>query len=295
MFLRKIILLFSVIFITFAFAQRKKTDTIYVYEKVIVYDTIYREKSINLKPADLMFSSLKIQEIEIKAINDQKIDNLELEEKIKKLKTKSFQYGIEAGMGFKKASWAEFLSEKNQQFGQNLGIWISKSIINPNFSLMLSANIYRWNSSFDLDANKEETYLDGFYFSKDDQPLLFQRFSNKHLEYVLELKAIYEWKNLRPFVGFLANKNSYKMQFLVPENNVLNKLDDLKSNQINFGFSLGLQYRIFSRFLIDVEYQHYRIKNLSLKNSSFDFDIFKTNNTFAERKISLGISYFISR
>lgn len=295
MFLRKIILLFSVIFITFAFAQRKKTDTIYVYEKVIVYDTIYREKSINLKPADLMFSSLKIQEREMKAINDQKIDDLELEEKIKKLRTKSFQYGIEAGMGFKKASWAEFLSEKNQQFGQNLGIWISKSIIDPKFSLMLSANIYRWNSTFDLDANKEETSLDGFYFSKDDQPLLFQRFNNKHFEYVLQLKAIYEWKNLRPFVGFLANKNSYKMQFLVPENNVLNKLDDFKSNQINFGLSLGLQYRIFSRFLIDVEYQHYKIKNLSLKNSSFDFDIFKTNNTFAERKISLGISYFISR
>lgn len=295
MFLRKIILLFSVIFITFAFAQRKKTDTIYVYEKVIVYDTIYLEKAINLKPADFKFSSLKIQEREIKAINDQKTDDLELEEKIKKLKTKSFKYGIEAGMGFKKASWAEVLSGKNQQFGQNLGIWISKSIIDPKFSLMLSANIYSWNSTFDLDANKEETYLDGFYFSKDDQPLLFQRFNNKHFEYVLQLKAIYEWKNLRPFVGFLANKNNYKMQFLVPENNVLNKLDDFKSNQVNFGFSLGLQYRIFSRFLIDVEYQHYKIKNLSLKNSSFDFDIFKTNNTFAERKISLGISYFISK
>ncbi|MBW3523204.1 hypothetical protein [Chryseobacterium sp. NKUCC03_KSP] len=295
MFLRKIILLFSVIFITFAFAQRKKTDTIYVYEKVIVYDTIYREKSINLKSADLMFSSLKIQEIEMKAINDQKIDDLELEEKIKKLRTKSFQYGIQAGIGLKKVSWAETLSGKDQQFGQDLGIWVSKSIIDPKFSLMLSANIYYWNSSFDLDANKEETYLDGFYFSKDDQPLLFQRFNNKHLEYVLELKAIYEWKNLRPFVGFLTNKNSYKMQFLVPENNVLNKLDDFKSNQINFGFSLGLQYRIFDRFLIDVEYQHYKIKDLSLKNSSFDFDIFKTNNTFAERKISLGISYFISK
>lgn len=295
MFLRKIILLFSVIFITFAFAQRKKTDTIYVYEKVIVYDTIYREKSINLKSADLMFSSLKIQEIEMKAINDQKIDDLELEEKIKKLRTKSFQYGIQAGIGLKKVSWTETLSGKDQQFGQDLGIWLSKSIIDPKFSLMLSANIYYWNSSFDLDANKEETYLDGFYFSKDDQPLLFQRFNNKHLEYVLELKAIYEWKNLRPFVGFLTNKNSYKMQFLVPENNVLNKLDDFKSNQINFGFSLGLQYRIFDRFLIDVEYQHYKIKDLSLKNSSFDFDIFKTNNTFAERKISLGISYFISK
>lgn len=294
MFLRKITLLFSVIFIISAFAQRKKTDTIYVYEKVIVYDTIYLEKAIKLKPANLKFSSLEIEEEEIKEIN-LNIDKEELEEQIKKLRTKRFQYGIQAGIGFKKASWAEMLSGKNQHFGQNLGIWISKSIIDPNFSLMLSANIYSWNSTFDLDANKEETYLDGFYFSKDDQPLLFQRFNNKHLEYVLQLKAIYEWKNLRPFAGFLANKNSYKMQFLVPENNILNKLDDFKSNQVNFGFSLGLQYEIFSRFLIDVEYQHYRIKNLSLKNSSFDFDIFKTNNTFAERKISLGISYFISK
>lgn len=295
MLLRKIILLFSVIFITSTFAQRKKTDTIYVYEKVIVYDTVYLEKAIKLKPAHFLFSSLEIQEKEIKELSNQISDEEQPEEQIKKLRTKSFQYGIQAGIGLKKVSWAENLSEKNQHFGQNFGIWISKSIISPNFSLMLSANIYSWNSTFDLDANKEETYLDGFYFSKDNEPLLFQRFNNKHFEYVLQLKAIYEWKNLRPFVGFLANKNNYKMQFLVPENNVLNKLDDFKSNQINFGFSLGLQYRIFSRFLIDVEYQHYRIKNLSLKNSSFDFDIFKTNNTFAERKISLGISYFISK
>ena len=294
MLLRKIILLFSVIFINSTFAQRKKTDTIYVYEKVIVYDTIYLEKAIKLKPAKLMLSSLEIQAKEIKSI-PQNTNKEEIEEQLNKISVNKFQYGIHAGIGVKKASWAENISDKNQQFGQNLGIWISKSIIDPNFSLMLSANIYSWNSTFDLDANKEETYLDGFYFSKDDQPLLFQRFNNKHFEYVLQLKALYEWKNLRPFVGFLANKNNYKMQFLVPENNVLNKLDDFKSNQVNFGFSLGLQYRLFNRFLIDVEYQHFKIKNLSLKNSSFDFDIFKTNNTFAERKISLGISYFISK
>lgn len=294
MLLRKIILLFSVIFINSTFAQRKKTDTIYVYEKVIVYDTIYLEKAIKLKPAKLMLSSLEIQAKEIKSI-PQNTNKEEIEEQLNKISVNKFQYGIHAGIGLKKASWAENISDKNQQFGQNFGIWISKSIINPNFSLMLSANIYSWNSTFDLDANKEETYLDGFYFSKDNQPLLFQRFNNKHFEYILQLKAIYEWKNLRPFVGFLANKNNYKMQFLVPENNILNKLDDFKSNQVNFGFSLGLQYRLFNRFLIDVEYQHFKIKNLSLKNSSFDFDIFKTNNTFAERKISLGISYFISK
>lgn len=294
MLLKKIVFLFSVLFTISIFAQRKKTDTVYVYEKVIVYDTIYLEKAVKLKPVNLMFSSLEIQAKEIKSIQEN-TNKEEIEEQLNKISTNKFQYGIHAGIGLKKASWAENISDKNQQFGQNLEIWISKSIINPNFSLMLSANISRWNSTFDLDANKEETYLDGFYFSEDNQPLLFQRFNNKHFEYVLQLKAIYEWKNFRPFVGFLANKNIYKMQFLVPENNVLNKLDDFKSNQINFGFSFGLQYRMFNRFLIDLEYQHYKISNLSLKNSSFDFDIFKTNNTFVERKISLGISYFISK
>lgn len=286
--MKKLIFFLFILFYTCFQAQRKKTDTIYIYEKVIVYDTIYLEKVIKLKPANLMFSSFEIKEQEIKEIN-RSID----EEQIKKIRTKRFQYGIQTGIGFKKASWAEMLSQKNQQFGQNFGIWISKSIINPNFSLMFSVNIHHWNSTFDLDANKQETYLDGFYFSEDDQPLLFQRFNNKHFEYILQLKAVYEWKKIRPFAGILASQNVYKMQFLTPENYVLNKLDDFKSNQINFGFSAGLQYRVFSRFFIDFEYQQFRIQNLYLKNPAFDFDIFKPNNTFAERKFLLGISYQI--
>lgn len=110
MLLRKIILLFSVIFITSTFAQRKKTDTIYVYEKVIVYDTVYLEKAIKLKPAHFLFSSLEIQEKEIKELSNQITDEEQPEEQIKKLRTKSFQYGIQAGIGLKKASWAENLS-----------------------------------------------------------------------------------------------------------------------------------------------------------------------------------------
>ncbi|SHE86595.1 hypothetical protein SAMN02787100_1010 [Chryseobacterium sp. OV279] len=37
-----------------------------------------------------------------------------------------------------------------------------------------------------------------------------------------------------------------------------------------------------------------KIGNISVKKSAFNFDIFKTNNTFAERKINLEISYTIS-
>lgn len=296
MFLKKIILLLLLIIANFSIAQKKKkTDTVYVYEKVIVYDTIYLEKPIKSKLKDILLPQLSIAETQIKEINKENLTDNSINQKKENQLNTHFQYGVEVGIGLKNSQWAKELSSNKQQFGENLGAWASKSIITPRLSLMLSANVYYWNSTFDLDGNKEDTYLNGFYFTEDHQPLLFQKFNNKHFEYALQLKVFYEWKNIRPFVGFLVNRNIYKMQFLVPENNVLDKLDDFKTTQNNYGFSFGVQYRLLKRFLLSLDYQQYQMKNVSLKNSSFDFDIFKTNNTFAERKINLGISYIISK
>ncbi|MBW7676462.1 hypothetical protein [Chryseobacterium chendengshani] len=285
-FYNKFLFIFAILFLQFFQAQRTKTDTVYVYEKVIVYDTIYLEKAVKNRSNDIIFKELVIKELMLENQLPQKPGK----DRINKNKTSGFEFGIEAGVGFKNSNWAKELSNGKQQFGQNSGIWISKSV-SQNLYLMLSANVYHWSSTFDLDANKEDTYLNGFYFTEDSEPLLFQRFNNKHFEYIAQLKVLYEWKKIRPFVGFLANRNVYKMQFLVPENNVLDKLDDFKSKQFNFGFSFGIQYLVFPKLLISADYQYYRMKDLSLKNSSFDFDIFKTNNTFAERKLNLGISY----
>lgn len=295
MLLKKVFLLFFFILINFSLAQEKrKVDTVYVYEKVIVYDTVYLEKALKIKPVGIHSKPLVISDIN--AVREEpRFDYITISDTTKglEIKAKKFGFGVMAGMGLKYSSWAKESSEKSRQPGFNSGIWISRSIY-KRFLIMLSANVYYWHSTFNLDATKEDTPLNGFYFTQDQQPLMFQRFNNKHFEYVLQLKAIYQWKRFRPSVGFLVNKNTYKMQFLVPENQILNKLDDFKSNQINIGFSLGLQYQISSRFLIDLEYQHYKIKHFSLKNTSFDFDFLKTNNTFAESKISLGISYLIS-
>lgn len=296
MFLKKIIFLLSVITTSFLFAQKKKkVDTVYVYEKVIVYDTVYLIKPLKFKQNGLLFSELKVEETKfVRNVYKEEIEKQRAINRARRQKIRTFEYGLEAGSGLKISDWGKELSGK-PQFGENIGIWASKRISNTGLSLGLSANAYHWNSSFDLDANKEDTYLNGFYFTDDNQPLLFQRFNNKHFEYTLQLKLFYEWKNIRPFAGFLVNKNIYKMQFLTPENNVLDKLEDFKSNQTNIGFSLGLQYRVFRKILLSLDYQQYHMNNVSLKNSSFDFDIFKTNNTFAERKINLGIVYTISR
>ena len=295
MIIRKIFFLFFIFFISILQAQRKKkVDTVYVYENVVVYDTVYLMKPLKIKPNDLIFQEPKVEEkFFVRNIYQEELEKQRAKNRIRKQNINTFEYGIEAGFGFKKSDWTKIIATDKEQFGQKLGVWLARTLFG-NTSVMLSADVYHWNSTFDIDANKYDSLLNGFYFTEDHQPLLFQRFNNKHFDYTLQLKLLYEWKNLRPFAGILVNHNTYKMQFLVPENNVLTKVDDFKSSQTCLGFSLGLQYRFFRKILLSLEYQQYQMKNVSLKNSDFDFDIFQTSNTFTERKINFGISYIIS-
>jgi hypothetical protein len=288
---KKIPILLSILFLFLAQAQRKKRkDTVVIYEKVIVYDTIYKSRAFKIKAAPLQLSKL---DLNFRRINFPAPQLKNTEEKpTEKITENSWNYGISAGLGLKNNSW---YPDKKPQFGASGSLWLSKTLFIPKFTLMLSANAFFWNSSFDLDANKEETFLDGFYFTKDQQPLLFQRFNNKHSEFFLQLKALYEWKNFRPFAGITASQSFYKMQFLVPENKVLNKLNDFKNRSTDFGFVLGMQYRISRKISLDLEYQELTRKGLNLRNSDFDFEIFKSNSNFAERKILAGISYRLSR
>lgn len=290
MFLKKSILILLLALLQTFNAQRKKADTLYVYEKVIIYDTIYLEKAIKIQPKGLsLHSSPVITGKELANIISTKDET----QGVPVYMMKKFQFGIEIGTGLKNSSWAKDPNKNNSQFGLNAGLWVSRSLIH-NFSLMLSAHVYHWNSTIDLDANKEDTWLNGYYFTENSQPLLFQKFNNKHFEYALQLKLLYTWKNFHPFIGLLANKNIYKMQFLVPENLILTKQEDFTSNQPNFGYTMGIQYKALKKWMLSLEYQEYKMDNVSLKNSSYNFDIFKTNNTFAERKINFGISYIIS-
>lgn len=296
MIFKKIFFLLLVFLISFFHAQRrKKVDTVYVYEKVVVYDTVYLLKPIRFKPNGLLLPEPRLEEkFFVRNIYKEDIEKQRAKNKIRKQKSGASAFGIETGFGLKMSDWTKAVSNQNAQLGENFNIWFSKNILSPQTYLLISAGISHWNSTFDLDANRDDTILNGYYFTKDSQPLLFQKFNNRHFEYSAQLKFIYEWKNIRPFAGVLFNRNTYKMQFLVPENNILSKMDDFKSDQTNFGFILGVQYRLIRKVYLSLEYQQYKMKNVSLKNSTFDFDIFKTNNTFAERKINFGISYAIS-
>ena len=137
MFYRKSIYILIILLpLYFLHAQRKKTDTVYVYEKVIVYDTIYLEKAVKSKLNDVEISDLNLKAI---VITDDRIKNKTAEDKIKPdTRVSIFQYGIEAGIGFKKGSWAKGISDR-QQFGQNIGVWASGRLFS-NLFLMTSGH-----------------------------------------------------------------------------------------------------------------------------------------------------------
>lgn len=289
---RKTFTLISLLIIILGNAQRKKRrDTIVIYEKVVVYDTVFRTKAFgqNLAPVRMPKPVLNLKDIAFETPSLKKNDADILKDS---LTQKSFRYGFSAGFGFKNNNWTtDNSSGSKPQVGPTAGIWLSKTLFAPQFTLLFSANLFYWNSSLNLDATKEEAYLDGFYFTEDKKPLLFQRFDNKHLEISTQLKARYEWKKLLPLAGIIISKSFYEMQFLVPENNVFNKPDRFKNKSIDLGFNLGLQYRLSRRISVDFEYQHIFRKGLHLKNKDFDFEIFKPNSNFAERKITAGLSY----
>ncbi|GAB0157334.1 hypothetical protein CHRYSEOSP005_26070 [Chryseobacterium sp. Alg-005] len=293
MFLRKAAFLLLIILSHFSSAQRKKkNDTVYVYEKVIVYDTIFLEKPIKARFDDIIFPTLAITDKIIP--QNPKLKRARISSR-KSIPKTTFHYGTEAGIGFKNSIWTQKLSGDNQQFGENVGVWAAKDIIDTPLSVMLNFNVYHWNSTFDLNANEDVTSLKGYHYTENSELLLFQRFNNRHFEYALHAKLFYEWKSIYPYAGVSINKNTYKMQFLIPEADGGSHSEDFRTRQINLGFSFGVQYRILKKVLLTADYQQYKLKNISLKNSSFDFDVFNTNNTFAERKINLGVSYMISR
>uniref|UniRef100_UPI0025D528B8 hypothetical protein n=1 Tax=uncultured Chryseobacterium sp. TaxID=259322 RepID=UPI0025D528B8 len=146
---RKIVLLLSLIPVTASFAQtrKKKVDTVYVYEKVTVYDTVYRFKPMPSRQKDLILPRLTVEETKfVRDVYQEGVDRERASRRARLRRPAAFLYGIEGGMGLKNTGWTTKDSGNNSQFGEYLGLWASKSFFNSRFSVLLSANVYHWNA-----------------------------------------------------------------------------------------------------------------------------------------------------
>ncbi|RTZ49571.1 hypothetical protein EJ377_03690 [Chryseobacterium arthrosphaerae] len=106
-------------------AQRKKADTVYVYEKVIVYDTVYLEKALKIQPAGISIKLPPVWNTEITEMSSYKDEVKGAEAKL----SQRFQFGAGIEAGIKKGFWSKGFSEKDSQSGFGAGIWLRNPFI----------------------------------------------------------------------------------------------------------------------------------------------------------------------
>ncbi|TXF79342.1 hypothetical protein [Chryseobacterium sp.] len=253
--------LFLFLLIIFSITVKAQNDTIIVYEEEIIHDTVYVEEKKELTTEKQMIKE-----------------------------EKKWNFSGNAFAGIKKNEFFKDFSDK-AQLGYGFGIEVQRYFFFPNFSFSTGLQYHLWNSTFDLDGNKDDTILNGFYFTEKDEPLLFQKFNNRHSEWVAIFKVKYDWKKITPFVGFSLNKTSYKMQFLAPENDVLSQLADFKSQNVSIGSTFGLEYRIVPKIKLFAEVQTHTLDKLQLKNKEFNFNILTNEKGFTEYSYLFGIGY----
>lgn len=263
---------FLILFLFFNLFSSQENDTIVVYEEVIIHDTIYvKDKTPQNIPLDNKFPT-----------------------KTEKQSNTDFQYGISIIAGNKNTNFFQSSNQENN-WGFGGGIWVMKSFANNLISFSLSGNYLKWLKTFEIDANKTDSELNGYYFTELNEPVLFQKLNNENSEIIIPLKVYFNFlQNFSPYFGVFGNYTTFKMEFLVPENNVLNKKSDFIAHNSSLGWIGGLQYNI-KKWSIFVEYQQNDFQDLEFESSDTGNLIFQFKNGFKNKKILLGINYAFSK
>jgi hypothetical protein len=295
---------FSLILIfifNFIFSQQK-VDTVYVYEEVIVHDTIYIEKSldeININKA-ILTKGKEDQKLSIEVIQNGKKIKINLDTIIginkKQIgdfsKKKSWFFGGKLYLGLASNSLFKDLNAPNS-IGFGLGIWTRKQVFNSNFSIGIGLDGLYWSSPFSFDASQNISTINGFYFVKD-QPLLFKGIESKHFEVQIPLQFYYKYKKFMPSIGVFTSISNYKSEFIGSSGNLPLTLDETKSfgtNAIQFGYLAALQYEITKKIAIGLNFSSGSSKNLIFTNNNEENQQFKTQNAFKENRLLAELFY----
>jgi hypothetical protein len=297
----KILVLF-LLFFNFMFGQQK-IDTIYVYEEVIVHDTLYIEKELK---------EIKIDKATLTKGKDDEKMSVEVMQNGKKLKIKlDTIIGIDKkqiGDFQKKKSWFfgvkfHFATSENSFFkslkssnniGIGLGIWTKKQLFDSNFSLGIGLDGLYWSSPFSFDASQNESVLNGYYFTDSKKPILFKGIDNKYFQVQIPLQFNYKFKKFSPSFGVFASISNYKSEFIVSSGKLPLSLDEtqiFEAQALQMGYLAELQYEVTKHMSVSLNFSSGNSKNLIFTNKNDKSQILKTNNSFQENKFSLTLIY----
>jgi len=295
----KILILFLA-FTTFAFSQEKKTDTIFVYEEVIVHDTVFIEKPL-IKIDKAVFISEENAKDKLELTQNGKkvqipIDTLVLitnKKRIKKEKKQTWFFGGKLHLGLASNSLFKEMNAPNT-IGFGLGIWTRKELFGSDFSVGIGIDGFYWMSPFSFDASQNDSALNGYYFTKNNEPKLFKSIENKHVQLQIPVQLYYKINKFTPSVGGLVSTSSYKSQFIGSSGNLPLTFDEtqtFKARSFQIGYLIELQYAISNHISVAVHFNSRKSKNLVFNNKDDKSQSFKTKNSFTESSYFLQLIY----
>lgn len=283
----------------FAFSQSKKVDTVYVYEEIIIRDTIFIEKPFSkIDKAVFISEENKKDKLELTqngVVIQIPVDTLVLitdKKRINKAKTKSWFFGGKIHFGLADNSlFKKMGAPKNTGLG--LGLWTQKKLFDSDFSVGIGFDAFYWMSPFSSNT-QQDGELNGYYFTEKDEPKLFQSIENKHFQLQVPIQLYYKIGKFRPSVGWFVSTSNYKTQFLGSSGVLPLKFDQtqtFKTEALQIGYLAELQYEISEHISVGVHFDFGTFKNLVFNNIENKNESFKIENRFTETRGSLQLIY----
>ncbi len=256
-------LLFFILFIS-AFAYTQENDTIYIYEEVIEYDTVFVKKSgVVINPADQRPGYRK----------------------------RTFRPNTDFSFlllgGVKQISSFQ-ADHAGYQRGAGIGVLLRRNVFTPEMSISLGMQFFMWPENHRIKSVPAQENTDGIYFNNLSKPAKFLYFSNEHNEINVPLNFYYTWKNFSPYFGFFLNYTTFKMHYEIESRTIPNQSYAFAANQYNFGYTTGILYQN-NRFGISLEYQHHEFLKMNFWNRSAGNINLKFKDGFQDHKFLLGI------
>ena len=282
--------------IDLSFSQEKKVDTIYVYEEVIIHDTVYIEKPLDKLKIDkiVVTQGKKGIKPQLTLVQNNKktiipIDTLEIEIKKKPFPTE-WNYGAKIYFGITSNDLLKEFNIKNQP-AVGVGFFVKKTLFHPDFSFGTGFETFLTLNPVQLDTATSDSFLNGFYFTDDGSPKLFQSITAKVFQFQLPIQFYWKLKKFTPSLGVFANMTNYESTFLGTSGSLPLTLDEtqtFKAKMLSFGYLVQLEYEIYKKWSVGLNFSFANANTIVFREENETFAIDKKLN---QNAVGISLSY----
>ena len=297
--LRSKILILCLVLGNYAFSQSKKVDTVYVYEEIIIRDTIYIEKPFTkIDKAVFISEENKKDKLELTQ-NGIKIeipvDTLVLitdKKRVEKSKKQSWFFGGKFHFGLADNSLFEKMGA-SKNTGLGLGVWTQKKLFDSDFFFFFGLEATYWMNPFSSNS-QQDSELNGYYFTERNEPKLFQSIESKHFQLQIPIQLYYKIGKFTPSLGGFVSVSSYKTAFLGTSGTLPLRFDQtqtFKTEALQIGYLIELQYEISEHISAGIHLDFGTFNNMVFINKDDKNQTFKIDNRFTETRGFLQLIY----